>query len=485
MASQQKAYNDAIAAIRRDIGDWAAHYDLSDREELHAQFQAALSRYEQITTRQFEMFGTGEAREKPDQYKGVRDAVGAARVALEALTTRIVDAAVTRQHTEAARSSELYDQVSLTLVLGSVIALALASVLAIWISGSQISRPLLRMTRLMGRLSSGDLGISVDGTHRRDEVGVLARSLLTFREAALRQRQLETDAAAVHAATASRATRLEELVRNFETRISDLVAMLGSASTELEGTAQAMTATASATNDQAVQVADAAQQANAGARDVAAATQQLTASINEISRQVAQSAAMSGQAVEEARRTDEIVRDLASGADRIGNVIGLIAGIASQTNLLALNATIEAARAGESGKGFAVVASEVKSLATQTARATDEIAGQINQIQAATTEAVAAIQSIVRTIEEVSTIGGAIAAAVEEQGAATAEIALHVHSTVDGTSEVNTTIVAVRQISTETSRAAADVHSAAAGLSRQAVQISEEVGTLVKGVRAA
>jgi methyl-accepting chemotaxis protein len=485
MASLQKAYNDGIAAIRRDIEDWAAHYDLNDREDLRSQFQDALSRYEKITTRQFEMFGNGEARGKPDEYMGVRNAVGAARVALEALMTRIVDAAESRQRTEAARSTALYEQVSLTLVLGSVIALAVASALAAWISRTQISRPLLRMTELTGRLSSGDLAISVEGADRQDEVGVLARALRGFRETALRQRQLEAEAAAEHRATASRAAQIEDLVRRFENRISELVAMLGSASTELEGTANSMTATAGATHERATHVADAAQQATAGARDVAAACEELSASIGEISRQVAQSAGMSGQAVEEARRTDEIVRALAGAADRIGNVIGLITGIASQTNLLALNATIEAARAGEAGKGFAVVASEVKSLATQTARATEDIAGQINQIQAATTEAVAAIHSIVRTIGDVSGIASSIAAAVEQQGAATAEIARHVNDTARGTSEVTTNIIVVRQIATETSDAAVSVLAAAGDLSRQAAEISGEVKSFVQGVRAA
>jgi methyl-accepting chemotaxis protein len=218
---------------------------------------------------------------------------------------------------------------------------------------------------------------------------------------------------------------------------------------------------------------------------VAAAAEELTASIHEISRQVAQSAKITGKAVDDARRTDTIVRALADGAQKIGDVVQLITGIAAHTNLLALNATIEAARAGDAGKGFAVVASEVKSLAGQTAKATEEIGAQIRQIQDATGEAVQAINAIGTTIEEVNVIASNIAAAVEEQGAATAEIARNVQQTAASTQKVTVTIASVSQAANDTGAAAGQVLSAAGGLSQQASQLTNEVNDFVAGVRAA
>jgi methyl-accepting chemotaxis protein len=218
---------------------------------------------------------------------------------------------------------------------------------------------------------------------------------------------------------------------------------------------------------------------------VASAAEELTSSIGEISRQVAQSAKITTKAVDDARKTDTVVRALAEGAQKIGDVVGLINTIAAQTNLLALNATIEAARAGDAGKGFAVVASEVKSLATQTAKATEEIDGQIHQIRSATGEAVTAIQGIVSIIEEVSAIITTIAAAVEEQGSATEEISRNVHEAAAGTQEVTTAIGGVSQAATETGAAASEVLSASAALSKQADELSREMHGFASDVRAA
>ena len=218
---------------------------------------------------------------------------------------------------------------------------------------------------------------------------------------------------------------------------------------------------------------------------VAFAAEELASSVNEISRQVAQSTRITGKAVIDAQRTDVIVQALAEGAEKIEQVVGLITNIAGQTNLLALNATIEAARAGDAGKGFAVVASEVKSLATQTGRATEEIGAQIRQIQGATHEAVSAIRAIAATIQEVSAIATSIASAVEQQGAATAEIARNVQETAQAAAEVSNNIGGVRQAADEAGEAAAQLQSSAGGLSAQAEQLSGEVRRFVDGVRAA
>jgi methyl-accepting chemotaxis protein len=271
----------------------------------------------------------------------------------------------------------------------------------------------------------------------------------------------------------------------FESKVGALVHMLSSGATDLQTTAQSMSKTAAHTNQQAKTVAAAAEKASSGVQTVAAAAEELTASIQEIRRQVTQSSKITSKAVEDARSTDAVVRELADNARRIGDVVQLISSIAAQTNLLALNATIEAARAGDAGKGFAVVASEVKSLATQTAKATEAIGTQITHIQGATHQAVDAIKMIATTIDEVSVIAANIASAVEQQGNATAEISRNVQRTAESAQEVAVTIAGVDEASNNTGAAVRQVLGAAAEFARQAEQVTDEVNSFVAGVRAA
>ena len=349
-----------------------------------------------------------------------------------------------------------------------------------------ISTPLVRMTAAMRRLADGDTALEIPGFGRGDEIGRMAAAVQVFKDSMIRAVELtaEQERSKVAAGAAQKAV-LNRTADAFEAKVGGLVAMLSSGATELQATAQSLASTATETTQQASTVAAAAEETSAGVQTVASAAEELTASISEINRQVSQSARITGKAVADARRTDTIVRALAEGAQKIGQVIQLISNIAGQTNLLALNATIEAARAGEAGKGFAVVASEVKSLATQTAKATDEIGAQIGQIQSATAEAVQAIKEISTTIEEVSAIATTIAAAVEEQGAATAEIARNVQKTAASTRDVTTNITGVNQAASQTGAAASQVLEAAGGLSQQAEQLTVEVGRYVAGVRAA
>jgi methyl-accepting chemotaxis protein len=271
----------------------------------------------------------------------------------------------------------------------------------------------------------------------------------------------------------------------FETQVGAIVEQISSASSTLEKTASTMSEAAARTAGDASATTAAANDASSGVQGVAAAAEELASSIAEISRQVTHSGKVTGKAVEDARRTDTIVHALADGAQKIGDVVGLISSIAGQTNLLALNATIEAARAGEAGKGFAVVASEVKGLATQTARATEEIAQQISHIQASTREAVQAIQGITTSVGEVSEIAISISAAIEEQGAATTEIARTVQKAAQATRQVETNISSVSTDASTTGTSAAQVLNAAGDLSRQAEWLKTEVNNFTSGIRAA
>jgi methyl-accepting chemotaxis protein len=395
----------------------------------------------------------------------------------------VADAAINGM---AARAGERQHAALISLgVAGGVLTLAiLGCVFGLLMIRRRVVMPVQLLTGAIGRLAERDYVTPVPVFARQDEFGTMAITLETLREGALEAESLATERTAEQAARVERSGKLETLVHGFETKVAELVGLLAAASTELEATAQSMSSTAGRTDAQASTVATAAEQASAGVQTVASAAEELSASITEIARQVAQSTRITAQAVDDARRTDGIVRALAESAQRIGDVVGLISSIAGQTNLLALNATIEAARAGEAGKGFAVVASEVKSLANQTASATGEIGAQVEQIQAATREAVAAIQTIGSTIEEVSAIAGAIAAAVEQQGAATAEIARNVQQTAASTTEVTNNIAGVSQAANETGAAASEVLESAAQLSRQAEQLSQEVNGFVSGVRA-
>jgi methyl-accepting chemotaxis protein len=376
---------------------------------------------------------------------------------------------------------------ALTLELAAVgLGLMLLMATLSWLIARDVLGALDRQKNRMQEISEGALDKAVEETDRGDEIGRMAETLEVLRKTALTARALEAEQiAAKSRSEQEKRDALIALADRFDASVGQLVGMMASGSGELETTAKSMSSTAEGTNRRAAVVGSAATEASQRVQTVAAAAEELSSSITEISRQVAQSAEVTGRAVDSARRTDTIVRALSDGAQQIEHVAELISSIAAQTNLLALNATIEAARAGEAGRGFAVVASEVKSLASQTAEATREIGDKIAQIQGATKEAVDAIGGITATIEEVSRIATSIGAAIEEQGAATAEIARSVSQTAEATKEVTTNIGVVSTAANETGNAAGMVLAAASNLSKQAEQLSGEVGTFLAGVRAA
>ncbi|MDA9496448.1 methyl-accepting chemotaxis protein [Bradyrhizobium sp. CCBAU 11357] len=376
---------------------------------------------------------------------------------------------------------------ALTLELGAVgVGLMLLMAALSWLIARDVLGALDRQKNRMQAISEGAIDKPVEETDRGDEIGRMAETLEVLRQTALTARTLEAEqVAAKSRSEQEKREALIALADRFDASVGQLVGLMASGSGELETTAKSMSSTAEGTNRRAAVVGSAANEASQRVQTVASAAEELSSSITEISRQVAQSAEVTGRAVDSARRTDTIVRALSDGAQQIEHVAELISNIAAQTNLLALNATIEAARAGEAGRGFAVVASEVKSLASQTAEATREIGDKIAQIQGATKEAVDAIGGITATIEEVSRIATSIGAAIEEQGAATAEIARSVSQTAEATKEVTTNIGGVSTAANETGNAAGMVLAAASNLSKQAEQLSGEVGTFLKGVRAA
>ncbi|SOR30459.1 putative methyl-accepting chemotaxis sensory transducer precursor [Methylorubrum extorquens] len=376
-----------------------------------------------------------------------------------------------------------------TAVKVTLVALCITTLTAIGamvFSFVGVSRPIERMTAAMRRLAGGDTDAPIPFAQRRDEIGAMSATVLVFRDNLLRARTLEKETELARAsAEEQRKAGMREMADGFERAVGGILGTVTTAATELQVTAQSMTAIATETAAQSTAVAAAAEQAAGNVGMVAAASEELGASVQEIGRQVAGSAELAGIAAGEAGQTVVLVRDLSEAAARIGDVVALISTIAGQTNLLALNATIEAARAGEAGRGFAVVAAEVKELANQTARATEEISAQIARIQGATGEAVSAIDGISTRIREISGVATGIAAAVEEQGAATQEIVRNVGQASTGTSEVTNNIAGVASAAEETGAAASQVLHSASDLSQQAERLNTEMSRFLATVRAA
>ncbi|WP_398469500.1 methyl-accepting chemotaxis protein [Tardiphaga sp.] len=348
-----------------------------------------------------------------------------------------------------------------------------------------VSAGIASIVKPMQALGAGDLTAHVPHQGMKTEMGTMGDALQVFKQALIDKRTADQAAAADAEAKIERGRRVDQITRDFETMIGEVVETVSSASTELEASAGTLTATAERSQELTTSVAAASEQASTNVQSVASATEEMASSINEISRQVQESANIAGQAVHQARTTNDRVSELASAAARIGDVVELINNIAGQTNLLALNATIEAARAGEAGRGFAVVASEVKALAEQTAKATGEISTQISSIQAATQESVGAIKEIGDTIGRMSEIASTIASAVEEQGAATQEISRNVQQAAQGTMQVSSNITDVQRGASETGSASSQVLSAAQSLSSDSTRLKVEVSNFLNAVRAA
>ena len=379
---------------------------------------------------------------------------------------------------------EISAATSIMLALGGLTLVG--SVLFVWLYvGSNILRRIGNLQRSMLLLSSGDLSSKIYRSSQHDEIAAMADSLQVFRESMIESRALSADQDKDRIAKAERASRMEARIVEFEATVRGALDGLQTSANSMQTTAQRMSATADQSSALVSAVASAAEETSANVQTVSSGTEELSSSITEIGRQVITSAEVARKAVEEAGQTDATMQGLAENASRISVVVDLIQTIASQTNLLALNATIEAARAGEAGRGFAVVASEVKSLASQTAKATDEIRSQIASMQQVTTSAVSAIRNIGQTIGEINDVTTAIAAAVEEQGAATREIARNIQHAAGGTSEVSSNIVGVSAASAEAGTAAGEVLSASGALRHEADVLRSEIDEFLSNIRAA
>jgi methyl-accepting chemotaxis protein len=359
--------------------------------------------------------------------------------------------------------------------LNGLLAAGVAGLLMVLLAtllARSITRPLAAATRATAALAGGDLATPVPGLERGDELGVLARALEGFRADGLEKRRLEAQAQAERALRDRRQVAMDRHTQDFGTSISGVMGSLARSAETMRGAADSMAEAVERTRGGSAATATGAEDSARNLTSVAAATEELTASVGEIARQAGRAAQTAQEAVARAEATDGKVRSLSQAAEQIGEVVKLIANIAGQTNLLALNATIEAARAGEAGKGFAVVASEVKQLASQTAKATQDIGAQIGAIQTATEEAVDAVRDVSAAVSEMHEVAAAIAAAVEEQGAATREIAASVQTVAQATSHAT---VAMREV--------AGAAEGAGGASRTVLGVAAEIGSVATTLR--
>jgi methyl-accepting chemotaxis protein len=375
--------------------------------------------------------------------------------------------------------------IMVTLGLAMLAIGAVAGTIA-WMIGRSISRPLGQLGARMRTLADGALDGAIPGIGRGDEIGAMAATVQVFKDNAVRVRGLEQiEAEAQSRAAAERRAAMENLANDFERSVNSIVRSVATAAAGMQTTAQSMTATASDASARAATVGAASERSSNNVDTVAASAEELSGSVAEISRQVTQSREIASKAVGDAERTNATVKMLSSGAEKIGEVVQLIHSIAAQTNLLALNATIEAARAGDSGRGFAVVASEVKALASQTAKATEEISSQVAAMQASTSDAVVSIGAITGTIAQMSEITVSISSAIEQQGAATKEIARNIQSVAAGSNEISAHIGGVSTAAAATGAAATDVLSNARELDKQSGMLRTAVDEFLTKVRAA
>ena len=413
----------------------------------------------------------------PEQWSP--DAIGRLGVAVKLAGSALDEA---KRHAAAQTSSARQSLILNVMLLAAALVLAIGSMMVV---GRRVITPLHAIRDGMLKVASGDLSVDVGYAERSDEIGSLVGALATFKQQAIEKMRIEQQERERNAGAATRQQTVEGYIGEFESHVRGTLQQLGDASNQMRTTSDGMSEVSTQTNASVRVAAKASGEASLNVQSVASAAEELSSSINDISRQAAHAAGIAGRAVGQARATDSTVQGLAKTASRIGEVVGLINDIASQTNLLALNATIEAARAGEAGRGFAVVASEVKSLASQTAKATEDISEQIADMQKVAGEAIEAIKGIGGIIGEVNEVATAIAAAVEEQGAATQEITRSTQQAAQGTKNVSDNILGVSAGADAAGAAAQNVKTASEMLGDQTQQLRGQVDDFLGKIRAA
>jgi methyl-accepting chemotaxis protein len=476
-----KLYSD----LEKQTLDNIAHYerDLVDNDEDRAairQLAEEVNRYRAASANTVEL---GRALDRLKAEKSYLDNQKGFLPLMKAAETLI---AVNQKGADAslAKAEETYHEAMIAIISCSVTALV-AALVSFLVMSRTVVAPIGSITATMRRLARNELSVTIAEAGRHDEIGEMASALAVFKDNMAEAERLRADQAVEQERRLARGQAVEKLVTEFDAKISAVIGTVAGSTSTLDATARSMSDTTEATNGQVTVVAAAAEQASTNVQTVASAAEELAASINEIGRQVAESASFADEATRQAEATDNQIASLNQAAAKIGDVVQLIADIASQTNLLALNATIEAARAGEAGKGFAVVASEVKTLANQTARATGEISAKVIEMQAATSQSVDAVKAIGKTISRIAEIATGIAAAVDEQNAATGEIARNVQQAAQGTAEVSSSIVEVANGGAKVKQASTDVLGASTSLSRDADVLRQEVDSFLGSIKAA
>jgi methyl-accepting chemotaxis protein len=459
--------------LRKRADEFSAELKKAD---LPAETKAEINKLVDVYKTSFLAFMAGQSTltEEAADLAQIYDRVRPTLVAVRSATGQRLDSIKTEL-------ASVQRYVSWSICITALSAAALALLFGRW-----LFTPLVKIATAMELLSQGDVDSKVESIDRRDEIGMISRSLSVFHAKLLENRQLTAEQAGVRErAEADRRDAMLQVADRFEREIGKSIQTLSTASVEIETAASTLTNTAETTQVLSATVAAASEQSSASVQSAATASDEMVSSVTEIGRQVQASLRVATAAVQQAEETNVRIAELSQSAGRIGEVVKMISAVAEQTNLLALNATIEAARAGEAGRGFAVVASEVKALAGQTAKATEEISVQIAQMQTATQHSVSAIKEIGGTITQISEISSAIAAAVEEQGAATQEVARNVQQAAQGATQVAGSIAEVDRGAADTGAAAEQVHCSARELLGESNHLKSEVEKFLASVRAA
>lgn len=485
-ASKSEAIDSQQDALKKTLTTLKTNLDLLSQSRMNESLRAAIAKVLAFGEGKTSVFKTRQKELDAIDYGSlILDETRKLNRGLDVSVKQLVEGV---QTATAATTADARSTISIaTIVMLALGGLTLiGSALFVWLYvGRNILRRIGNLQHAMQRLSSGDLDSEIVRSRQNDEIATMAKTLEIFRDSMIQTRALSADQDRDRVVKAERAARMEQQIATFENTVRTALDGLITSANSMQLTAEGMTASAERSSTLANAVASAAEETSVNVQTVSAGTEELSSSISEIGRQVTSSAEVANKAVAEAGQTDATMQGLSGDADRITVVIDLIQSIASQTNLLALNATIEAARAGDAGRGFAVVASEVKSLADQTAKATEEIRNQIANMQQSTRSAVGAIRNIGQTISQMNEVTSAIAAAVEEQGAATREIARNIQQAAGGTTEVSSNIVGVSEASSEAGSAANEVLTASGSLRREADVLRSEIDNFLSRIRAA